>query len=69
MESNLFIEKDCRLSFIVKTKTLAANTEYNSNNAWNYNGNNGNMNANNKNNSNSVRPILESHKELKTWLS
>ena len=37
--------------------------EYNSNNAWYYNGNNGNVNNNNKYNSNSVRPLLELYQE------
>lgn len=35
--------------------------EYNSNNAWYYNGNNGNFNNNNKYNSNTCRPVLELH--------
>ena len=38
-------------------------SEYNSNNAWYYNGNNGNVNNNNKNNSYSVRPLLELYRE------
>lgn len=69
MESNFFFEKDCRLSFIVKNKTLAANTENNSNNGWKYNGNNGNINANNKFNANSCRPLIEFHNKLNKWLS
>lgn len=38
-------------------------SEYNSNNAWYYNGNNGHMNNNNKNNDLMVRSCLELYRE------
>lgn len=41
---------------------MIALTEYNANNAWNYNGNNGNMNNNNKYNTNNVRAVTEFRK-------
>lgn len=54
----IFLEEDCILSFIVKT--IMQDCEYNSNNAWIYNGNNGNFNGNNnKNNSNNCRIVSE----------
>lgn len=53
------IEKDSRLSFIVKTN-MGENIEYSGNNAWLLNFNNGNQNNNNRYNSYYVRAVAAS---------
>lgn len=54
----IILKRVCILSFIV-IPTMQKTGEYNSNNAFIYNGNTGNVNNNNKYNTNAVRPVSE----------